>query len=103
MLMAVCGTSASATRRAATLNLHPVRYTTRSIWLSSLCNIGGSQVLRGILQPLLAVTATALLVACIQLFWGVVPGRTLGKSLAQMHTLLGGALSLLLVFRTNAA
>ena len=61
MLMAVCGTSASATRRAATLNLHPVRYTTRSIWLSSLCNIGGSQVLRGILQPLLAVTATALL------------------------------------------
>ena len=94
----VCGTSRALNERCA----HPERYTTRSIWLSSLRNIGGSQVLRGILQPLVAVTAMSALVAAI---WGslALPGGRAGKSLAQMHSLLGGALSLLLVFRTNAA
>ena len=95
----VCGTTRALHERC----LHPERYTTRSIWLSSLKNIGGSQVLRGILQPLAAVTATSIAIAALQIMYGALPGGRAGKSLAQMHSLLGGALSLLLVFRTNAA
>ena len=81
----------------------PERYTTGSIWFSSLKNFSGSQVLRGILSPLLAMTLCSALVALIQLTTGVLPGGRAGKSLVQMHSLLGGALSLLLVFRTNSA
>jgi len=58
-----------------------------------------SEVLRGILQPLVITTATALAAALLDIFTGTVPGRQASKSLVQMHSLLGGALSLLLVFR----
>ena len=37
----------------------PERYTTRSIWASRLRNLGGSQVLRGILPPLMPSLAGA--------------------------------------------
>ena len=81
----------------------PERYTTESIWFSSLANIGGSQVLRGIFKPLLAVAITSGAIACIQMMTGNLPGGRAGKSLVGVHSLLGGALSLLLVFRTNSA
>lgn len=74
----------------------PERYTTESIWLSSLRNFGGSQVLRGITRPLIAVTVASTLIALIQSLTGTLPGGRAGKSLVQMHSLLGGALSLLL-------
>ena len=81
----------------------PERYTTDSIWLSSLRNFGGSQVLRGIANPLVAISVTSSLVALIHGTTGILPAGRASKSLVQMHSLLGGALSLLLVFRTNSA
>uniref|UniRef100_A0A7S4EV38 EF-hand domain-containing protein n=2 Tax=Chrysotila carterae TaxID=13221 RepID=A0A7S4EV38_CHRCT len=78
----------------------PERYTTRTLWFSSVWNILNSQVLRNIIQPLLAVTFTSIIVALTR---SAFPGVQAGKSLVQMHSLLGGALSLLLVFRTNSA
>ena len=96
-------TDSSPSQSGVASPLQPERYTTRSIWLSSLRNIGGSQVLRGIMPPLLAVTCTSALVAVIHCVSGALPVGRASKALAQMHSLLGGALSLLLVFRTNAA
>ena len=85
----------------------PQRYTTKSMWLSTLRNFPQSEVLRGIAQPLFAVVAVGLAVALVaslpSLSTWTRPRYELAKSLAQMHSLLGGALSLLLVFRTNAA
>lgn len=65
--------------------------------------MGDSEVLRGIMQPLFVTTLTALSVALLDITTGTVPGRGASRSLVQMHSLLGGALSLLLVFRTNSA
>jgi len=55
------------------------------------------------MQPLFVTTLTALGVALLDITTGTVPGRGASRSLVQMHSLLGGALSLLLVFRTNSA
>jgi len=71
----------------------------RATRLTSLWTMRDSEVLRGILQPLVITTATALAAALLDIFTGTVPGRQASKSLVQMHSLLGGALSLLLVFR----
>jgi predicted membrane chloride channel (bestrophin family) len=81
----------------------PERYSTDSIWFSSLKNFGGSQVLRSIWRPLLAVTFCSTLIALIQSLTGTLPGGRAGKSLVQMHSLLGGALSLLLGARMRRA
>lgn len=81
----------------------PERYTTKSIWLSSLRNFHGSQVLRGIFNPLMCISITSLFVALLHASTGLLPAGRASKSLVQMHSLLGGALSLLLVFRTNSA
>ena len=61
------------------------------------------QVLSGILQPLLLTTTASLAVALFDSVADGVPGKSASKALFQMHSLLGGALSLLLVFRTNSA
>ena len=66
----------------------PERYTTKTIWLSSLMNIHQSDVLVGILPPLTVVTCTSIVVALLRSSF---PGVQAGKSLAQMHSLLGGA------------
>ena len=97
------GARGGATHAPVTRLRYAERYTTKSIWLSSLRNIGGSQVLRGISSPLLCITFISMLVALLHAFTGLLPAGTASKSLVQMHSLLGGALSLLLVFRTNSA
>ena len=90
------------------------RYSSENLWLSGLRSFGRSSVLRAILQPLLSISAFSFLVALTHyLCMGSAALMTLqhpfglGKSLARggikMHSLLGGALSLLLVFRTNTA
>ena len=58
----------------------PQRYTTKSIWLSSLRNIGGSQVMREIINPLVTVTVAAGLIACLQMFTGSLPGGRAGAA-----------------------
>ncbi|EOD10934.1 hypothetical protein EMIHUDRAFT_215245 [Emiliania huxleyi CCMP1516] len=78
-------------------------HSTRSIWLSSLKTLRHSEVLSGILQPLLLTTTASLGVALFDSVADGVPGKSASKALFQMHSLLGGALSLLLVFRTNSA
>ena len=86
------------------------RYTSESLWVSSLRNFGRSQVLEAIMKPLVAITAFSLLVALVHLGfvstsvampWGF--GACIARGGVKMHSLLGGALSLLLVFRTNTA
>ena len=134
------------------------RYSSQSLWLSSLSNFGRSTVLQAIMQPLLGITLFALLVAvghyyCVSaqvtksLLRGPPPapspqpprcprlpspspaahrhprascstavpplhpvpgapwafGASIARGGVKMHSLLGGALSLLLVFRTNTA
>jgi len=82
----------------------PERYSTRTIWLSTLLNIAHSEVLVGIAQPLFWATVSATVTATTALFFArLLPFGQASKSLGQMHSLLGGALSLLLVFRTNSA
>ena len=81
-------------------DIKPARFTTHNLWLSSLANFRHSQVLRGVLQPLLAVTCFSALCWALRAFAG---NHLPGSTLARMHQLSGGALSLLLVFRTNAA
>lgn len=80
------------------------RYTTSSLWLHALLTMHKSSLLRHIVQPV-AATATwsALLVGLSRVGW-LTPNGPLSLLLwPKIHTLLGGALGLLLVFRTNSA
>mmetsp|Transcript_36084 Transcript_36084/g.81892 ORF Transcript_36084/g.81892 Transcript_36084/m.81892 type:complete len:194 (-) Transcript_36084:76-657(-) len=81
----------------------PERYSTQTIWLSTLLNFAQSEVLVGIGQPLFWASFISLLTATAQVRTAGMPGGQASKSLVQMHSLLGGALSLLLVFSTNSA
>ena len=69
-------------------------------WLHCVATWPKSYVLRSIRGPLVAVTAWSSLVTLWFHCHPGAPARALGTGL---HTLVGGALSLLLVFRTNTA
>ena len=86
------------------------RYSSETLWFMSLRNFGRSTVLQAVLQPLLGTSLFALLVALVhyaainsslKIPWAF--GACLARGGVKMHSLLGGALSLLLVFRTNTA
>ena len=88
------------------------RYSSSSLWLSSLGNFGRSTVLQAIRGPLLGISAFSLFVAVVHIAcmrqafivpWPDAVGACIARGGVKMHTLLGGALSLLLVFRTNTA
>jgi len=75
-------------------------------------NFGRSTVLNAIMQPLLGITAFSTLVAMVHMAcmrgavsvpWPLALGACIARGGVKMHSLLGGALSLLLVFRTNTA
>mmetsp|Transcript_56813 Transcript_56813/g.133431 ORF Transcript_56813/g.133431 Transcript_56813/m.133431 type:complete len:431 (-) Transcript_56813:157-1449(-) len=74
----------------------PVRYTTRD-WYRVLCAWPASQVLRRIWPLVLSLTAWAVLITVMYEAWHFQP-LTLTA-----HGLVGTALGLLLVFRTNSA
>mmetsp|Transcript_7420 Transcript_7420/g.16331 ORF Transcript_7420/g.16331 Transcript_7420/m.16331 type:complete len:602 (+) Transcript_7420:185-1990(+) len=78
--------------------MKPARRYTSSDWLDSLKGLPHSRILRRIRKPLLAMTVSSFLVTVAHLKLGM---PALGGRDA--HTLLGSALSLLLVFRTNSA
>ena len=87
---------------AATVECPPpplkIRYSS-SDWFSNLIGIGGSQILWRVREHLAASVAVAIAVAALRAHGLLAPaGAT-----SVIHSLLGGALSLLLVFRTNAA
>jgi len=71
------------------------RYTS-SDWRHILRTTPTSQVLRGIIEPVLTNTLWAATVWALH-------SKLLWKSATQVHGLVGSALGLLLVFRTNAA
>lgn len=80
------------------------RYTTSSLWLHTILTLHRSTLLRRIVRPVAACTLwSALLVVLVR--QGLAkPSGALGLLLwPRVHTLLGGALGLLLVFRTNSA
>jgi len=74
----------------------PVRYTTRD-WYRVLLAWPASQVMRRIWPPVLSLTTWAILVTALNLAF---PFRPLTLT---AHGLVGTALGLLLVFRTNSA
>lgn len=80
------------------------RYTTSSLWFHTLLTIPKSTLLRRIWQPVLCITSWSGLIAFLVRFGFVRQSGVLGFLLwPKVHTLLGGALGLLLVFRTNSA
>ena len=74
----------------------PLRYATRD-WLRNIISWPGSPLLRRIAAPVWSFTAWAALVTLATRFVNI-PSLTLAP-----HTLVGTALGLLLVFRTNTA
>jgi len=78
--------------------LQPARRPTSADWLHSLRGLPRSKMLRQIQNPLLSITGFSFVVTFAHCVLGM-PGW---PSLSG-HTLLGAALSLLLVFRTNSA
>jgi len=78
--------------------LRPARRPSSSDWLYALRDMPQSQVLRQIRNPLLSITAFSFIVSFAHCILGMPAWPSLSG-----HTLLGAALSLLLVFRTNSA
>lgn len=86
------------------------RYSSSSLWLSSMRNFQRSTVLQAIMAPLLGIASFSLAVAithhCSRGLLAQAPfqfGACMARGGVKVHSLLGGALSLLLVFRTNTA
>lgn len=92
--------STTTTSSATTLPKPKMRYSS-SDWILNLRTLRSSMILRQIQHHLAATTLVAVLVALLR-FAEILP-RNHAVLEGSPHSLLGGALSLLLVFRTNAA
>ena len=80
----------------------PHRFQTRD-WWKALRSTLSSDVIQGIGQPVLAVTLFSLAVALLYRFFPALPSLSFKLGALSPHSLVAPALSLLLVFRTNAA
>ena len=80
----------------------PHRFQTRD-WWKALRSTLSSDVIQGIGQPVLAVTLFSLAVALLYRFFPALPSLSFKLGALAPHSLVAPALSLLLVFRTNAA
>mmetsp|Transcript_48453 Transcript_48453/g.113394 ORF Transcript_48453/g.113394 Transcript_48453/m.113394 type:complete len:439 (+) Transcript_48453:150-1466(+) len=78
--------------------LKPAKRVSSSDWLESIKGMPSSRILRRIRKPLLAMTSVSVIVTVAHCHFGM---PALGSLVA--HNILGSALSLLLVFRTNSA
>ncbi len=72
-------------------------------WFEILFQFRKSDTLRKLLPLILIIAAYSWLVAYLELYYLNFRGHPFLKNIPQMHNLLGFALSLILVFRTNTA
>jgi putative membrane protein len=85
---------------------HVIRPATRnksSLWSNNLISIPASRTLKRVSAHLCAIIATACMVCACQQLWPARMAILLAGLDTSMHSLVGGALGLLLVFRTNSA
>lgn len=78
----------------------PARFSSTD-WFASLCSLPGSSLLRCIKGPIICTGLMAMLVCLLHYF--LAPLGHFPSLGLQAHSLLGSALGLLLVFRTNTA
>lgn len=72
-------------------------------WFTFIFRFHKADTVRQLLPLILGISAYAALVAYLEIdYWKIPPGHSL-RNLTVMHTLLGFAISMLLVFRTNTA
>ena len=72
-------------------------------WWKTLLATPQSNVLRGIAQPVFTMSFFTLLVSIAYYMWPTLPSLSFKLGALSPHSIVGPALSLLLVFRTNAA
>mmetsp|Transcript_15920 Transcript_15920/g.60660 ORF Transcript_15920/g.60660 Transcript_15920/m.60660 type:complete len:449 (-) Transcript_15920:480-1826(-) len=87
-----CGGAAGAVARVPSAE----RYTSRD-WMHNMLTLPSSVLLKRIRQPVAMLTLWSILIYALEVTMGF------GTPKTKPHTLLSGALGLLLVFRTNAA
>lgn len=83
--------------------IQPATRNKSSLWWHNLVSIPASRTLTRVWAHLSAIIATACLVCVWQQLWPAQAACVLAGLDTSMHSLVGGALGLLLVFRTNSA